>query len=169
MSISQSLLPEFDHEMANTRKVLERIPGDKLDWKAHEKSNTIGWVGTHLANIPGWTEMTLTKDGLDIAPPGAEPYRAPKAESVQAILETFDKNVAAGRAALVAAPDGEFFKPWSLLNGGATVFTMPRLAVLRTFVLNHLIHHRAHLCVYLRLNNVPVPGLYGPSADEAGM
>ena len=169
MSISQSLLPEFDHEMANTRKVLERIPEGKLDWKAHEKSNTIGWVGAHLANIPGWTELTLTTDSLDIAPPGAEPYRTPTAESVKAILEQFDKNVTAGRAALVAARDEEFFKPWSLLSGGATVFTMPRMAVLRSFVINHMIHHRAHLCVYLRLNNVPVPALYGPSADEAGM
>jgi uncharacterized damage-inducible protein DinB len=169
MSISQSLLPEFDHEMANTRKVLERIPENKLDWKAHAKSNPIGWVGMHLADIPGWTTMTLTKDALDIAPPGAAPYRTPKPESVKAILEHFDKNVAAGRAALVAASDEELFKPWSLLSGGATLFTMPRIAVLRSFVLNHLIHHRAHLCVYLRLNDVPVPGLYGPSADDAGM
>ncbi len=169
MSVSQSLLPEFDHEMANTRKVLERIPGDKLDWKVHEKSNTIGWVGMHLADIPGWTDMTLTKDSVDIAPPGGEPYRMPKAESVKAILERFDKHVAAGRAALVAAGDEDFVKPWSLLSGGATVFTMPRMAVLRSFVLSHSIHHRAHLCVYLRLNNVPIPALYGPSADESGM
>jgi len=169
MSVSQSLLPEFDHEMANTRKVLERIPADKLDWKAHEKSNTIGWVAAHLANIPAWTTMTLTTDSLDIAPPGAEPYRTPQAESVPAILEMFDKNVAAGRAALVAAADQEFFKPWSLLRGGAKMFTIPRIAVLRSFVMNHIIHHRAHLCVYLRLNNVPVPGLYGPSADDSGM
>jgi uncharacterized damage-inducible protein DinB len=169
MSISQSLLPEFDHEMASTRKVLERIPADKLDWKAHEKSNTIGWVGAHLANIPAWTVLTLTKDSLDIAPAGGEPSRTPPAESVKAILEHFDKNVAAGRAALVAARDEAFFKPWSLLKGGAIVFTMPVVAVLRSFVLNHMIHHRAHLCVYLRLNNVPVPGLYGPSADDVGM
>ena len=169
MSISQSLLPEFDHEMANTRKVLERIPEDKLDWKAHEKSNTIGWVGAHLANLPSWTELTLTKDSLDLAPAGVEPYRTPPARSVKAILEQFDRNVAAARATLLAARDEEFFKPWSLLRGGATLFTMPRIAVLRSFVMNHIIHHRAHLCVYLRLNNVPVPGLYGPAADEAGM
>jgi uncharacterized damage-inducible protein DinB len=169
MSIGQSILPEFDHEMANTRKVLERIPADKLNWKAHEKSNTIGWVGAHLANIPSWTELTLTKDSLDIAPVGGDPYRTPKAESVKAILEQFDASVAKGRAALLAAKDEDFFKPWSLLSGGKTVFTMPRIAVLRSFVLNHSIHHRAHLCVYLRLNNVPVPGLYGPSADDAGM
>src|SRR5262249_619115 len=132
MSISQTLLPEFDREMANTRKVLERIPADKLDWKAHEKSNTIGWGGAHLADIPGWTAMTLTKDSLDIAPPGGESYQTPKAESVKAILDQFDKNVAAARAALVAARDEDFFKPWSLLRGGATLFTMPRMAVLRT-------------------------------------
>jgi uncharacterized damage-inducible protein DinB len=169
MSISQSLLPEFDQEMANTRKVLERIPQNKLTWKAHEKSNTIGWVGMHLAEIPSWATMTLTQNSVDIAPPGKEPMRTPKAESVKQILEIFDKNVAAGRAALAAAGDQDFFKPWSLLNGGAVLFTMPRMAVLRSFVLNHSIHHRAHLCVYLRLNDVPVPGMYGPSADEAGM
>jgi uncharacterized damage-inducible protein DinB len=167
MSIGQSLLPEFDQEMASTRKVLERIPGDKLDWKAHPKSNTIGWVGTHLANIPGWTVMTLKTESLDIAPPGGEPFREPKAESVKAILDLFDRNVAEGRATLAAAGDEEFFKPWTLLSGGSPVFTMPRMAVLRSFVLNHMIHHRAHLCVYLRLNDVPVPGLYGPSADDA--
>jgi uncharacterized damage-inducible protein DinB len=169
MSISQSLLPEFDHEMASTRKVLERIPDDKLNWKAHEKSNTIGWNGAHLANIPFWAVMTLTKDELDIAPVGAEPYRTPQCHSEKEILEQFDKNVAAARAAIVAAPDAEFFKPWSLLMGGKTMFTLPKIAVLRSFVMNHSIHHRAHLCVYLRLNNVPVPGLYGPSADDAGM
>jgi uncharacterized damage-inducible protein DinB len=123
----------------------------------------------HLADIPGWTAMTLTNDSLDIAPPGAEPYRTPKADSVQAILDHFDKSVAAARAALVAARDEDFFKPWSLLSGGTVLFTMPRMAVVRSFVLNHSIHHRAHLCVYLRLNDVPVPGMYGPSGDEPGM
>lgn len=168
MSISESLLPEFDHEMANTRKVLERIPDDKLDWKAHEKSNTIGWVGMHLAEIPGWIDFTLNKDSFDVAPPGGEPYRTPKATSRKAILDVFDKNVATGRAALATAQDQQLFQPWSLLSGGQTLFSMPRIAVLRSFVLNHSIHHRAHLCVYLRLNNVPVPGLYGPSADDSG-
>ena len=169
MSIGQSLLPEFDHEMANTRKALERIPGDKLEWKIHDKSNTMGWVGMHLSDIPGWAAVTLAQDSLDIAPPGAEPIRTSRPESVQAILANFDKNVVAGRAAIAAAKDEEFFKPWTLLSGGAAVFTMPRIAVLRSFVLNHNIHHRAHLCVYLRVNNVAVPALYGPSADEAGM
>jgi uncharacterized damage-inducible protein DinB len=166
MSISQMVLPEFDREMANTRKVLERIPPDKLGWKVHEKSNTIGWVAMHLADLPGWIEMTFGNDSLDIAPAGAEPYRTPAVESVPQILERFDKNVAAGRLILEAASDDDFAKPWSLLRTGTVVFTMPRSAVLRNFVMNHSVHHRAHLCVYLRLNDVPVPGLYGPSADE---
>ena len=166
MSIAQSLLPEFDHEMAGTRKTIERIPDDKLDWKAHPKSNTIGWVAAHLANIVKWTDYTLTSDSLDIAPPGKEPMRTPVPSSIAEILETFDKNLAISRAKLVEASDEELMKPWSLLSGGQTVLTMPKIGVLRTFVLNHSIHHRGHLCVYLRLNDIPVPALYGPSADE---
>ncbi len=168
MSISKSLLPEYDHEMANTRKVLERIPDDKLTWKAHPKSNTIGWVGMHLADIPSWVAMTLQHDSFDVAPPGKEPYRTPPATSRQAILGVFDKNVAAGRQAIAATDDDRFAEPWSLLSGGQTVMTMPRIAVIRTWVLNHSIHHRGHLCVYLRLNDVPVPAMYGPSADDSG-
>ena len=163
------LLPEFDHEMANTRKVLERIPEDKLSWRVHEKSNTIGWVAVHLAEMPSWVGQVLNHDSLDVDPPGGEPYRTPAAISRQDILDRFDRNVAAARAALAAAADEQFSKPWSLLKGGVTLVTMPRLAVLRSFVLNHSIHHRAHLCVYLRLHGVPVPALYGPSADEQGM
>jgi uncharacterized damage-inducible protein DinB len=169
VSLSQSLLPEFDHEMANTRKVLQRIPENRLDWKVHEKSNTMGWVGMHLAEIPSWAEMALNRDCVDVAPPGGEPHRSPSATSRQDILDRFDKNVAAARAAIAAASDEQLMKPWSLLKGGETIFTMPRVAVLRRMVLNHNIHHRAHLCVYLRLNDVPVPALYGPSADEQGM
>ena len=169
MSLSQSLLPEFDHEMANTRKVLERIPEDKLNWKVHEKSNTIGWVGMHMAGILGWVDLTLNRDSLDIAPVGAEPYRTPVPNSRQEILDQFDKHLATARAAIAAASDEQFMKPWSLLMTGEVLFTMPRVAVLRSFVLNHMIHHRGHLCVYLRLNDVPVPALYGPSADEQGM
>jgi uncharacterized damage-inducible protein DinB len=169
MSLSQSLLPEFDHEMANTRKVLERIPENKLNWKVHEKSNTIGWVGMHMAGILGWVDLTLNRDSLDIAPVGAEPYRTPVPNSRQEILDQFDKNLATARAAIATASDEQVMKPWSLLMTGEVIFTMPRVAVLRSFVLNHMIHHRGHLCVYLRLNDVPVPALYGPSADEQGM
>jgi len=165
MSIGQMLLPEFDQEMAGTRKVLERVPDDKLEWKAHPKSNTIGWVATHLANIPSWTGYTLTQDSLDINP-GGKPFIAPPAKSVREILDRFDKNVATARQQIAAAEDAEFSRPWTLINNGTKVFTLPKGAVLRSFVLNHIIHHRAHLCVYLRLNEIPVPGLYGPSADE---
>jgi uncharacterized damage-inducible protein DinB len=169
MSLSQLLLPEFDREMANTREVLDRIPEDKLNWKVHEKSNTIGWVGIHLAEIPGWACAALNQDSLDVAPPGGQPYRTPTATSRQEILNRFDQTVAAAHAAIAAASDGQYMQPWSLLKGGQTIFTMPRVAVLRSVVLNHSIHHRAHLCVYPRLNGVPVPALYGPSADEQGM
>jgi uncharacterized damage-inducible protein DinB len=169
MSLSQSLLPEFDHEMANTRKVLERIPEDKLGWKVHEKSNTIGWVGMHLADIPAWVEVCLNQDSVDVNPPGGEHHRTVTPSSRQEILDAFDKNVAAARAALAATTDEQFAKSWSLLSGGTVVFTQPRGAVMRSFVLNHNIHHRAHLCVYLRLNDIPVPALFGPSGDESGM
>ncbi|HET6328975.1 MAG TPA: DinB family protein [Planctomycetaceae bacterium] len=166
MSISQALLPEFDQEMANTRKVLDRIPEDKLDWKAHPKSNTIGWVSKHLADLPSWATETMKHESLDVAPPGGEPFKLPEAKTKQAILELFDKNVASARAAINAASDADYMKTWTLLKGGQKIFAMPRVAVVRSMVLNHSIHHRGHLCVYLRLNNVPVPALYGPSGDE---
>ena len=166
MSIAESLLPEFEIEMAGTRKVLERIPDDKLDWKAHPNSNSIGWNACHLAEIPGWVQGTLTADTWDIHPEGGEPYQAPKLGSRQEILDLFDKNVASAKKQLAATPDEEFAKSWSLLSGGQPIITMPKLGVMRTWVLSHTIHHRAHLCVYLRLNDLPVPALYGPSGDE---
>lgn len=169
MKISDALLPEFDQEMANTRKTLERVPDDKLGWKPHEKSWAMGGLATHLTNIPSWTVFTIEQDTLDIAPPGAPPFQMPQAQSRKELLETFDKNVAAARAAIAAASDEHLFKPWSLLKGGQTVMTLPRIACLRSFVMNHLIHHRAQLGVYLRLNDIPVPAIYGPSADEGAM
>lgn len=166
MSIAQSILPEFEHEMAGTRKTLERIPEDKLQWRAHPKSNTIGWVGSHLAEIPGWVAPTLNQDSWDINPKGGEPYRTPNLTSRQAMLDMFDKGVADARRAIDATPDDEFMQPWSLLAGGEKLMTMPRIGVIRSFILNHTIHHRAFLCSYLRLNDIPVPALYGPSGDE---
>lgn len=166
MTIAESLLPEFDMEMASTRKVLERVPDDKLDWKAHEKSNTIGWVASHLAEIVGWTEGTLTKDTWDIHPVGEEPYRTTILDNRQAILDSFDANARMARERIAATSDEEFGKMWSLLAGGEALITMPKVGVIRTWVLNHTIHHRAHLCVYLRLNEIPVPAIYGPSGDE---
>jgi uncharacterized damage-inducible protein DinB len=167
MSYAQSILPEFDQEMAGTRKVLERIPEDKLAWRAHPKSNTIGWNANHLAEIAGWVEGTLTVDQFEIAPVGGPRYQAPNLKSRQEILDLFDRNVAAARKALESARDEEMGQLWSLTEGGKPLLTMPRAAAIRGFVLNHLIHHRAILCVYLRLNNIPVPALYGPSGDES--
>ena len=166
MTYAEALLPEFDLEMANTRKVLERIPDDKLDWQAHPKSHTIGWNANHIADLPTWLVETLTKPSFDFAPVGGPAFSLPKLATRAEILALFDKNVAAARKAITEVKDEDMSKPWSLLKSGTPIFTMPRSAVVRTVVLNHLMHHRAHLCVYLRLNHIPVPGLYGPSGDE---
>ena len=166
MPINQSFLPEFDHEMATTRKALERVPEDKFDWAPHPKSMKLGILATHLAHMPGWVKETVEKEALDVAP-GGKQMDMPKANNRKELLALFDKNVAAGRAALAAAnDDAHWMKPWALQSNGQTLFSMPRVAVVRTFVLNHSIHHRAQLGVYLRLNDVPVPSTYGPSADE---
>lgn len=169
MTISQSLLPEFDQEMANTRKTLERVPDDKFGWKPHEKSWAMGGLTTHLANLPSWAVLTINADSFDMAPPGGEPFKNPETKSRQEALEMFDKNVADARAAIAGASDEELFKTWSLLSGGHTILSLPKIAVLRSFVMNHIIHHRAQLGVYLRLNDIPVPAIYGPSADEGAM
>lgn len=164
MAISAALLPEFDHEMANTRKTLERIPDDKFDWKPHQKSPTMGWLGTHVSVIPFWGQMTIEKDSVDVA--GGQPLSG-EIKTRAALLEQFDRNVSNARSAIAVASDAHLMQPWTLKAGAQTIFTMPRVAVLRSFVMNHLIHHRAQLTVYLRLNDVPVPALYGPSADES--
>jgi uncharacterized damage-inducible protein DinB len=169
MSLSEALLPEFDQEMSNTRKTLERVPESKFSWKPHEKSGTMGWLAGHLASIPSWTTITINQDSLDLAPEGKPTQPPPVPSSTKQLLEMFDKNVAEGRAALAGASDAHLFKFWSLLNNGNTILTMPRIDCLRTWVMNHNIHHRAQLGVYLRLNNVPVPAIYGPSADEGPM
>ncbi len=166
MSISQALLPEFDHEMANTRKTLERVPDDKFDWTPHTKSFAMGPLATHLANLPSWGSLTIGSDSFDMNP-GGVPMKQPELTSREEVLSMFDQNAAATRAAIEGASDEELFKPWTLLSDGHTVLTMPKVAVLRSFVMNHMIHHRAQLGVYLRLNDIPVPSIYGPSADES--
>src|SRR5262245_7610322 len=142
MSISKTILPEFDHEMANTRKTLERVPDGKFDWKPHEKSASLGGLATHLANIPSWTAQTFDRDELDISPDG-KPYRIEEAKSRAELLEAFDKNVATARAALEAATNENWQGNWSLLVTGKTIFTLPRTAVMRGFIMSHSIHHRA--------------------------
>jgi uncharacterized damage-inducible protein DinB len=165
MSYADTILPEFDQEMASTRKVLERIPDDKFDWQPHPKSHTIGWNANHVADIPKWIEMVLSTPSLDIAPVGGPSYNPVKLTTRAEIVDMFDKNVAAARKAISETTD--VTSPWSLLAGGNTIFTLPRSAVIRSMVLNHLIHHRSHLLVYLRLNDIPIPGMYGPSGDES--
>lgn len=168
MALSEGLLPEFDQEMAGTRKHLERVPDDKFDWKPHAKSMTIRQLTTHLALFPSWMTETLTKTSFDYAPVEGDPYKPPAMNSSKDLVETFDRDVAKAREALKSASDAQLMETWSLLAGGKTIFAMPRITVLRGMVMNHMIHHRAQLGVYLRLNDVPVPALYGPSADEQG-
>jgi len=166
MPLNQALLPEFDHEMENTRKTLERVPEDKFAWKPHEKSFSMVALATHLATLPSWGALTIQRDSIDVAPEGEPPPKSEPAKSVEDLLEKFDRNVAAARAALAGATDEDLLKTWTLLKGGKTIFSLPRVAALRSFVMNHNVHHRAQLGVYLRLNDVPVPSIYGPSADE---
>lgn len=160
--LSKALLPEFDHEMQTTRRTLERVPEDKLTWKPHQKSMTLGQLATHLATLNHWGEAILGTESFDVstAPPN------PELKSRSEILAAFDTNTANARKAIAAATDGELLKPWSLVSAGKTIFSLPRVATLRSFILSHGIHHRGQLSVYLRLNNVPVPSIYGPSADE---
>lgn len=169
MAIRDGILPEFDHEIAVTRRVLERVPEGKPDFKPHEKSMSLERLAGHVAELPGWAKETILQDSIDVNPPGNPPQAqtlALKMTSRKQLLEEFDKRAAAGRAAIAGASDEDFRKPWSLIAGGKTVFTLPKIAVLRGFVINHMIHHRGQLSVYLRLNDVPVPSIYGPSADE---
>jgi len=166
MSIAQTLLPEFDHEMANTRRCLERIPDDQLDWSAHEKSWSLRGLTTHLANLPRWTVVTVEEGSFDFEPVDGEAPKEERVESVVEALATFDQNVAGARASIAGASDETLLGEWSLFQAGELLFTMPRIAVLRSFLMNHVIHHRGQLGVYLRLLDVPVPALYGPSADE---
>ena len=165
MSIAQSMLPEFDNEMANTRKTLERVPENKLDYKPDPKSMSMGVLASHIAEMAGWLPSMAQGSELDI-PADFKPFLA---TSRKQLLDTFDQNVAGSRAALAAMNDQTFMQEWSLKFAGNTMFTMPRIAVYRSMLMNHIIHHRAQLTVYFRLNGVPVPALYGPSADEGQM
>jgi len=165
MSIAQGLLAEFDMETASTRRTLARLPEDKLDWSPDPKSMTMGRLAAHVAEMPGWAALTLSTDELDFA---ASPYTPAVATSQAHVLEIADQNATAARAAIAAASDADFMKPWTLRSGDQIFFTLPKIAVIRGMVMNHTIHHRGQLTVYYRMNGVPVPALYGPSADETG-
>jgi uncharacterized damage-inducible protein DinB len=166
MTLSELLTPEFDREMATSRTLLERAPEEKFAWAPHIKSMTLGRLTSHVAELPTWVNATIGATELDLAPPDGTKYQATVHSTRAELLETFDKNVAAARPVLAAATDDELAVGWSLKMGGETLFTQPRHEVLRTWVLNHIVHHRAQLSVYLRLLEVPVPMIYGPSADE---
>jgi uncharacterized damage-inducible protein DinB len=165
MPIAQALLPEFDHEMKTTRTVLERIPEVKASFRPHPKSSTLGELGAHLANLPVWATMTLTQAEFDTAPAGGPPLKSPGFVSVAEMLQRLDANVAQARAHIAGATDADLMAMWSLKRAGATIFTLPRAAVLRSMVLSHMIHHRGQLTVYLRMCDVPLPPVYGPTAD----
>lgn len=166
MPLSQMLLPEFDQEMATTRKILERVPEGRGDWKPHDKSMTLARLAGHVAELPGWGVNTLTQTELDFAPAGGAPYQPTLFTSRAQALKVFDDGVKAAREAIAKASDADLQVMWTLKRAGQTLMSMPRYAVLRSMVINHIIHHRAQLGVFLRLNDVAIPGSYGPSADE---
>jgi uncharacterized damage-inducible protein DinB len=164
MTLKETVLSEFDDEIAMTRRLLERVPDAALSWKPHERSMSLGGLATHLAQIPHWGNSILDRDGYDLAHAGDT--RAAELTSRVAVLETFDRHAASVRRALVDRADAELVVPWSLNRGEHLIMSMPRVSALRRFVLNHLVHHRGQLTVYLRMQNVPLPPLYGPTADE---
>ena len=162
MAIVDALLPEFDREMTTTRKLLERVPDDKFDWKPHARSMSLGQLAQHVATVPMWGSVTITQPEIDLGGDNQLPVAKSRAE----LLAMFDKFVADTRAALGGRSDAELAAPWTLKSKGQTIFTAPKAVVWRSFVMNHLIHHRGQLSVYLRLHDVPIPSIYGPSADE---
>ena len=164
MAINEALLAEFDQEIATTRRLLERVPAKDAGWRPHPKSYALGDLAVHVATLPSWVAATMGLPELDlatVAPPA--PFT-----TGESLLAYFDANAQAGRAALAQAADADFGVPWTLKNAGAVIFTLPRAVVLRSFVLSHMIHHRAQLGVYLRMRDVPLPPSYGPTADTAG-
>lgn len=159
----KQLVPEFEHEASLTRKTLARVPFDRADWKPHEKSYSLGELAVHVADIPAWMDVTINQDVFEMD----GPYEPPTAETVEELLELFDRNVARAREVLAGASGEDLMATWSMKQGGEVTFSMPKVAVVRGFILSHTIHHRAQLGVYLRLLDVPVPATYGPSADES--
>ncbi len=162
MAIRDGLLTEFDHEIGTTRRLLDRVADDRLAWKPHERSMSLGGLATHLSNLPLWGTLILTQAAVDLAetpPPRGE--LASRAD----ILACFDQNARRARES-IDRTDAELAAPWSLRRAGQEVFTMPRVTAFRTFVLYHIVHHRGQLSVYLRMNGIPVPAIYGPTADE---
>ena len=168
MAIRDALLPEFDHEMGVTRKLLERVPEGDFAWKPHDKSMSLGGLATHLSHIPHWSQAIIEQAELDMT--GIPPDATPTIPATrQELLERFDRNVRDARARIAGASDADVMAVWTFKKAGETVFSMPRIAALRSFLMNHSVHHRGQLSVYLRLRNVPLPAMYGPTADEGSL
>lgn len=161
MTISEIMLPEFDQEMANTRAILECVPEDKFAWKPHAKSMTMGRLASHVAELANWAVFTIKQDSLELTP-DMKPFNA---ATKKELMDGLAAHSAAAREAIAGASDAHLGHTWSLIYGGKPVLSMPRAAVLRNMVFSHLIHHRGQLSVYLRLNDIAIPGMYGPSAD----
>jgi uncharacterized damage-inducible protein DinB len=165
VALRDTLLFEFDHEMAVTRRVLERLPESAFTWRPHEKSFHLGGLATHLAQIPHWGVAILDRDSYELVQD--HPTRTADKTTCAEVLETFDRHVAEVRKGLVARTDAELMAPWALTRAGRVVMSMPKLSALRSFLLHHTIHHRGQMTVYLRLQNVPIPPIYGQTADES--
>lgn len=164
--LATAFLAELDNEAKTTRECLSRIPLDKSDWKPHEKSMSMGRLAVHCAEMFGWTKETLTQDVLDFSTMDVTPFE-PK--TTEELLAFFDKHIEKAKEILGATSDETMFTDWTMRNGEQVYMTMPKVAVMRSFVLNHIVHHRGQLTVYMRLNDIPVPSIYGPSADEGTM
>lgn len=166
MLTREHLLREFDVEMAMTRRLLSRVPAEHLEWRPHERSTPLGSLARHLAQLPLWAASVLSGDSLDLA--SGEPAEGgrPDPRDADDFLELFDHASGAAREALASAPAGRMDDPWTLRAGEQEIFTLSRAEAYRRMVVNHIVHHRAQLGVYLRLLDVPLPGTYGPTADE---
>jgi uncharacterized damage-inducible protein DinB len=164
MAAKDALLPDFDHEMAVTRRVLERVPDHALGWRPHERSFDLGGLAYHLAVIPRWGRSILDHDSYDLLDSSRRPADPPPSRA--AILETFDRHVSDVRRALLERSDAELMAPWALKRGGQLVMSLPRYAAFRSLLLHHTIHHRGQMTVYLRMQGVAIPPIYGATADE---
>lgn len=164
--IGSTFIAELEHEAKVAREVLSRVPADKFDWKPHEKSMTFGRLASHIAEMFGWTPSTLTQPELDFSKFDYKPFEP---ASTDELVEFLDKNVAEAIEALRNTSDEQFMESWTMRNAETEYFTMPKVAVMRSFIMNHIVHHRGQLSVYLRLNDIAVPSIYGPSADEGQM
>lgn len=165
MTIGQSFVKEFDHEMKVTRSLLALVPEKDADWKPHPKSSAMGRLASHIATLPRWASGAVEHGVIDLSSPSAERFRPPPFDTTSALVEGFDRNIEAAKKAVVGATDEHLAGIWILRNGDKTLFSMPRTVALRSFVMSHLIHHRGQLSVYLRLREIPLPSIYGPTAD----